>query len=231
MRLLTPASCDPWRLARTCIVFPCVCLDGRHTLGYLLSMTTKLPLLLLLLLGVTPLQANPLDRAARLLEQAGMQRLQAQQSRPGVVMETFRSDGCSGGLSDSWKTLAGIWPEFARAAGEAPPWEHCCVAHDRDYWRGESIDGFEKRLQSDRELRQCVIASGQEQAGDIARRLGAERAQVIEIFNLTADLMFHAVRIGGGPCTGLAWRWGYGWPPCAGELEPPPDHLEMARWQ
>ena len=190
---------------------------------------TLFPILLPLLLGATPLQANPLDQATRLLEQASMKRLQAQQSQPGVTINTFRSDGCSGGLSDSWKTLARIWPEFSRAVGEVPPWERCCVAHDRDYWRGETVDGFEKRLQSDRELRQCVVSTGQDQAGDIALRLGAEREEVTEIFNLTAELMFHAVRIGGSPCTGLAWRWGYGWPHCAVELLPSPDHLEMAQ--
>ena len=40
---------------------------------------------------------------------------------------------------------------------------------------------------------------------------------------MTAELMFYAVRIGGGPCSGLAWRWGHGWPPCDSEPEPAGD--------
>lgn len=171
--------------------------------------------------------ANPLDEAARLLEQANMERLYAQQTKPGAVINAFRSDGCSGGLSDSWKTLARIWPELARAVGEEPPWESCCAAHDRDYWRGESIDGFEIRLQSDLRLRQCVEQTGREQSADIADRLGISRAEIVEVFNLTAELMFHAVRIGGVPCTGLAWRWGHGWPPCSDEVEPADENLVL----
>ena len=172
-----------------------------------------------LLLCATLADANPLDEAARLVEEAAMERLHAQQTRPGVTIDSFHSDGCSGGLSDSWKTLARIWPEWARSIGKTPPWESCCVTHDRAYWRGESIDGFERRLQADLDLRLCVEQSGDEQSADIARRLGINEADVVEVFYLTADLMFHAVRIGGGPCTGLVWRWGHGWPPCDVEVE------------
>jgi len=152
-----------------------------------------------------------------------MERLHVQQTRPGVTIDEFRSDGCSGGLSESWKTLARVWPEMARAIGDQPPWEACCVAHDHDYWRGESVDGFEKRLQADTRLRQCVERTGQEQSSTIAQRLGVERAEIDEIFGLTAEMMFYAVRIGGGPCTGLDWRWGHGWPPCGEDAEPAPE--------
>jgi len=27
------------------------------------------------------------------------------------------------------------------------------------------------------------------------------------------------VRVAGGPCTGLDWRWGYGWPDCGEDIE------------
>ena len=190
-------------------------------------MRPRLPsyLPILLLLCAIAADANPLDEVARLLEEANMERLHAQQSRPDVIIDAFRSDGCSGGLSESWKTLAQIWPEWARTIGEEPPWEACCVAHDRDYWRGESIDGFAKRLRADVDLHRCVEQSGRDQGDDIAANLGIPRADVIEVFNLTAELMFQAVRIGGGPCTGLAWRWGHGWPPCDIEFEATDDQL------
>jgi hypothetical protein len=34
------------------------------------------------------------------------------------------------------------------------------------------------------------------------------------LYNSLAEGMYGAVRIGGAPCTGLSWRWGYGWPNC-----------------
>jgi len=166
---------------------------------------------------------NPLDEAARLIEEANMERLHRQQMRPGVVIDEFNSDGCSGGLSDGWKSLARLWPEMAQALGEQPPWEACCVAHDRAYWRGESIDGFDKRLRADTNLSQCVERSGKQQADAIAQRLGLPREEIEEIFHLTAELMFQAVRLGGGPCTGLEWRWGHGWPPCGDDSDPTID--------
>jgi len=187
---------------------------------------------LLLLVNLAPvvvLAQNPIDAALRALENEQMQRLAAQQRRPEISIDPFNSDGCSGGMSDSWKTVTRIWPELARAIGEEPPWEPCCAAHDRDYWRGESIDGFEKRLQSDLRLRQCVERTGRDQGEAIARRLRMSPAEIVEIIDLTAEWMFYAVRIGGGPCTGLVWRWGHGWPPChldavpAGDPAAPPS--------
>ena len=187
-------------------------------------------LLLLALAGGGPVAAqNPLDEVVREIEERNMQRLRAQQQRPGVTLGSFQSDGCSGGLSDAWQLVAGTWPEFSRAFGDQPPWEHCCVAHDRDYWRGDSVDGFEKRLQADRALRQCVVDTGRQQAGVIAQRIGLARDEVLRAFDLAANLMYGAVRMGGAPCTGLAWRWGYGWPHCDADTEPLPDDLINAR--
>ena len=34
------------------------------------------------------------------------------------------------------------------------------------------------------------------------------------VYEVIGDLMYRAVRIGGIPCSGLPWRWGYGWPEC-----------------
>jgi len=190
-------------------------------------MTKLISLLVLLtLLGSAPAVAQDLlNQVAREIEEQGMQRLRAQQTRPGVKIDAFNSDGCSGGMSQTWKSVAGIWPEFARGVGNLPPWEYCCVAHDRDYWRGDSINGFDKRLQSDIDLRQCVEEAGRQQAGQIAQRIGLTRDEVIEVFGFAAGLMYQAVRLGGGPCTGLAWRWGHGWPPCDLESEPVNEDL------
>ncbi len=159
--------------------------------------------------------ADPLDEAVEALERQQMRWLNEQQNKPGVVIDDFRSDGCSGGMSETWTFMAEVSPDFAERVGMKPPWEYCCVAHDRHYWRGESINGFEKRQQADEELRQCVRQSANSQSEHLSISLGLSPQEVIEMINLTADLMHTAVRLGGGPCTGLPWRWGHGWPECS----------------
>jgi hypothetical protein len=37
---------------------------------------------------------------------------------------------------------------------------------------------------------------------------------VDEAYAAIADAIFAAVRLGGAPCSGLSWRWGYGFPNC-----------------
>lgn len=49
----------------------------------------------------------------------------------------------------------------------------------------------------------------------LARRLDVSPEQVRVAFELAAEVMYAAVRLGGGPCTPFPWRWGYGWPECA----------------
>jgi hypothetical protein len=162
--------------------------------------------------------ANPLEGVLRDLERQQMLRLGEQQNRPGVVIDEFSTDGCSGGMSSVWSYLAEVSPRFAARLGEVPVWENCCVAHDRHYWQGESRNGYQQRLAADEELRQCVRQTARDQSSQLARSLGLSEQEVIESIDLTADLMFEAVRAGGGPCTGLPWRWGHGWPNCAFDL-------------
>ncbi|MEL6595919.1 MAG: hypothetical protein AAFQ47_08280 [Pseudomonadota bacterium] len=108
-----------------------------------------------------------------------------------MPLASFVSDGCSGGLSTVWNSL----PE---AVGVDPlPFEGCCVIHDRAYHAGgraaTARGSYMERLAADRAFRGCV----------------AERGSTA-----LADAMFQAVRLGGVPCTGLSWRWGYGRPGC-----------------
>lgn len=148
------------------------------------------------------------------LEQALMDRLHREQQRPGSKIAAFRSDGCSGGMSAAWQYLAGLYPPMAARIGDQPPWEHCCIEHDREYWQGAGRNGYQMRLQSDRNLRQCVVRTGQRQQLRLAQQLGITPAEITDAFTVSADMMYRAVRIGGGPCTGLPWRWGHGWPEC-----------------
>lgn len=180
----------------------------------------KLLLLLCSLLPATGAAQNPLDEVAEALEKRQLERLAAQQRRHGVQIAPFNSDGCSGGMSESWKLLADSLPPFAEYVGEKPPWEHCCVAHDRDYWRGETDRGFEKREYADAQLRACVRVTGEQYGAEIAATLNLPTEQVGDLIELTSEMMYHAVRVGGGPCTGLPWRWGHGWPECSASLEP-----------
>ena len=105
----------------------------------------------------------------------------------------FVSDGGSGFLSFFWEIV------FRKA----PPWEGCCLIHDKAYWQGGPKH---LRLQADSRLMQCVAANGHP---------------------WWAVVMFLAVRIGGPwwlPFPSVRkvdgeWRlffngvrWGYGWP-------------------
>ena len=184
-------------------------------------------LLLMLLIPSSLSAQNPLEEIVEVIESQQMLRLAAQQSRRDVTIDRFKSDGCSGGMSSAWSYLADTVPKFADYAGNEPPWEHCCVAHDRQYWRGVSDDGYAMRQQSDTQLRQCVQLTGKSHSKQISAELGLAEQDITELINLTSDLMYQGVRIGGAPCTGLPWRWGHGWPPCSDDTEIV-DHLLVA---
>ncbi len=126
----------------------------------------------------------------------------------------FHTDGCSGGLSDGWKYVAQAMPAFSEKFGESPPWEYCCVEHDRAYWRGETENGYNLRLNADLQLRACVEQFGNEQKAIYAKRFSLQPETVQHHINIGASLMYRAVRLGGKPCSFLPWRWGYGWPHC-----------------
>ena len=139
-------------------------------------------------------------------------------SAPGTQLAPFTTDGCSGGMSSLWAFTAEQYPAFADAHEGRPPWEACCVAHDRVYHAGgshpEPEAGYAARLAADEALERCVIATVSER-DDVLRGLyGLTESQVRLVYASIAAAMFHAVRLGGGPCTGLPWRWGYGYPHC-----------------
>jgi hypothetical protein len=89
----------------------------------------------------------------------------------------FTTDGCSGGMTAIWKFL---WRKD-------PPWNNCCVEHDKLYWKGGSR---KDREEADWALVECVSNNG---------------------YPIFAYLMWCAVRIGGNPLLPFSWRWGYGW--------------------
>jgi len=117
-------------------------------------------------------------------------------------------------MSAGWAVFARGVPGAGVRIGQRPPWEPCCVDHDRAYWQGRGEDGYRRRLAADRVLRQCVLDTARRQGDAWAEQLGLEHDELQRLMRQVAEAMYLAVRLGGGPCTGLPWRWGHGWPPC-----------------
>lgn len=131
----------------------------------------------------------------------------------------FETDGCSGGLSSSWRLVADTFPKFSALYEEHPPWEYCCVTHDRAYHDAGGAQtpeaSFDARLAADDTLRACVIDHGRTHAEEYATRYDMTPDQIRSVHTITGEAMFMAVRFGGGPCSGLPWRWGFGYDGCS----------------
>ncbi|WP_163337932.1 hypothetical protein [Desulfopila sp. IMCC35008] len=136
------------------------------------------------------------------------------------VLNEFSTDGCSGGLSVGWEYLAGKIESFHEIHGTQPAWESCCITHDRVYHSGGSgvttpEASFEARKKADEELQNCVVQTGIERSTLLSKEYHLPPEEVERLYGVIAKLMYRAVRVGGMPCTGLPWRWGYGWPECS----------------
>ena len=160
-----------------------------------------------------------IDQLERRLELRHHRALLTRMNETGSELAAFTTDGCSGGLSIGWQYLA-MQVESVRAIhGERPPWEACCIEHDRLYHAavpaGSSPEeGFMARKQADEELRSCVVDTGFDRATTLSNDYDVSIETVEGLYTTIADLMYRAVRVGGVPCSGLPWRWGYGWPAC-----------------
>lgn len=130
----------------------------------------------------------------------------------------FTTDGCSGGLSSVWRVVADRFPDFSAAHGNRPPWELCCVIHDRAYHNAGGAKAApasaQARRMADEALQTCVQTQGADRADELAAHYDVTPATVLDAYDLIAGSMYRAVRLGGGPCSGLPWRWGYGYPNC-----------------
>lgn len=138
--------------------------------------------------------------------------------RDDAELDAFETDGCSGGLSYSWRVVARSFPDFAEAHDQIPPWENCCIIHDRAYHNAggaeTAADSYDARLAADNALEICVNRTGALRVDDVAAYYGVEPATVIAAYDAIAEAMYLAVRFGGGPCSGLPWRWGFGYSGC-----------------
>ena len=107
--------------------------------------------------------------------------LQRVREAPGTTLTPFTTDGCSGGLSDVWRVVADRFPAFAEAHRQAPPWEGCCVIHDRAYHAAGPDAAAElsyaARLQGGPGLATLCGSFGDTDIGDLARLYGLTRTR------------------------------------------------------
>lgn len=180
----------------------------------LIATTARNTAILLSLAG--PVGAQ--DTASRLLEMPGHRALFAQLEQ-GRDLRPFETDGCSGGMSDAWRLVADRFEGFAEVLENEPPWEACCVTHDRAYHNAGGAmtpdQSYSARQEADRTLRVCVTDMGGARADELAPQYGVTPDQVEAGFRTVAGAMYLAVRFGGGPCSGLPWRWGFGFDQCS----------------
>ena len=160
-----------------------------------------------------------LDDLERSLEMGRHERLVTEKLNPEHQLSAFTTDGCSGGLSVGWNYLAQKIEFLKVVHGDLPPWESCCISHDILYHTAGDRDisaemSFLARRQADEVLRTCVIDTGLNRAPELSEQYGLSVEEIGQVYRVIGDLMYRAVRIGGVPCSGLPWRWGYGWPEC-----------------
>jgi hypothetical protein len=160
-----------------------------------------------------------IDALERQLEMKRHDQLVMLKNDPKSTLAEFTTDGCSGGLSVGWEYLAGKIQHFHAMHGTRPAWESCCVTHDRAYHTGgprqtTAAESFAARREADLALKTCVLETGMKRIPELSAEYTISAREVETLYRAIAALMYRSVRIGGMPCTGLPWRWGYGWPEC-----------------
>lgn len=146
---------------------------------------------------------------------APYERLVRAYTASGGKLSRFWSDGCSAGISPGWRAAALVNPFLARNATGGPPFEHCCVAHDRAYHgaardHSNPLASMRARALADDALRRCVRRTGLEVKKSIEKTAGVSANATALSYGLLGEIMQGAVTAAGGPCTGASWRWGNG---------------------
>jgi hypothetical protein len=181
-------------------------------------MRTVVFLSLLLASSVVAEEPGVFSQMQKGLEMPAHRSLAALIDDPDTTLTPFETDGCSGGMSWSWRVVADRFPDFEAAQGAVPPWEACCVVHDEAYHNAggatEAEASYAARLDADDALRFCVARPEASEVTALADRYDVTEDQIRYAYELIAQSMYNAVRFGGGPCSGLPWRWGFGFPGC-----------------
>jgi len=166
--------------------------------------------------GAAEANNNSLERK---LEIGRHEKLAVIKKQADSHLADFFTDGCSGGLSAGWEYLAGKVQNLQSVHGTRPPWESCCIEHDKLYHSAGTMEtsaeqSFTLRQQADMGLKSCVFETGAIRVPELAAEYDLSSKEVELVYTAIAELMYRAVRLGGMPCTGFSWRWGYGWPSC-----------------
>jgi hypothetical protein len=171
----------------------------------------------ILYLVVSPkIVVNPLSEKEKLS--------QLNEIKEEMQLNEFETDGCSGNISESWTTAINKLSEFSDELADKYsdqkniPFEYACVEHDKKYHAGEG--GYVGRLEADNELRSDIINYGIINWKEVTETtpLGTKE-EVVFIFEKIAEVVYRGVRIGGAPCTGQPYAWGFGYNNGSCEIE------------
>jgi hypothetical protein len=139
-----------------------------------------------------------------------------EETKKEVRISKFETDGCSGNVSEAWslsiRGLSALSKNFAEKYEGAQniPFEDACVRHDKIYYLGAG--GYDARLQADNKLRADIISYGINNAEQIRDRASLKtKEDAIFMYEIIAEAVYRGVRLGGGPCTGQSYAWGYGY--------------------
>ena len=131
-------------------------------------------------------------------------------------LSPFTTDGCSAGLSDTWREIVGSLSEsnveFDSRYADAMdvPFEEACVTHDRAYHEG--IGGYAGRLAADNQLRTDILQYAIDNTKDIKNRTNLKTdEQALFLYEGIAEATYRGVRLGGAPCTNQTYAWGFGY--------------------
>jgi hypothetical protein len=178
--------------------------NRKVVIGFLLAITA----LVVYLVFFRTLTLSPVTEANR------MQQLE--QAKTTHQLAPFASDGCSGNVSKNWRVVVEQMSETSRSFAEAYqgaqniPFEYACVKHDQAYHTGDG--GYVGRLQADIQLRSEIISYGIENAATVQSRAGLNTPEeAIFLYELLTEAVYRGVRLGGAPCTGEPYAWGYGY--------------------
>jgi hypothetical protein len=128
----------------------------------------------------------------------------------------FESDGCSGNVSKSWDLVVHQIMNISTTTAEKYkyfkniPFENLCVKHDETYHKGNG--GYSARLRADNQLREGIIEFGINNVEEIKKVTSLKTdEEIIFLYEIIAETIYRAVRLGGSPCTGMSYAWGFGY--------------------
>jgi hypothetical protein len=146
----------------------------------------------------------------------GLQMKQLAEAQEYYAISSFVSDGCSGSVSRGWSVaveeLSKVSSRFDGLYADTKniPFEYACIAHDESYHTGEG--GYAGRLLADHALRSEIISYGIANAEKIKDRTGLRTdEEAMFLYEVVAETVYRAVRLGGTPCTGTPYAWGFGY--------------------